>query len=166
MPSCPRALVTLVPAHCCEQEYIDHDGLLFKAYFIAEHMHITVLPSLPNISHCAPSGSSSEVMGEVDAELPPKPVHFDSNRDPITSVVSRFPSHCSQEQLPDDQARCTLSAAEKRKIWELGRRVQKQLSLELIGIDFIRASADAGNVAGHISAGQFYVIDGTNTDAH
>ncbi|KND04693.1 uncharacterized protein SPPG_00404 [Spizellomyces punctatus DAOM BR117] len=118
------------------QEWVNHDGVIFKVFVVGDHVHTVVRPSLQNIT----SGHGI--------------FHFDSQKIP-KSFAEDSASH-SNSNLPTFATRLSSDARKAKELeldtgraHEIARVLAKELQLTLFGFDLIVESG----------TGQHFVID-------
>ncbi|KAL7753008.1 hypothetical protein RI367_001459 [Sorochytrium milnesiophthora] len=118
------------------QQFVSHDGVLFKVYVCGDVVRTVMRPSLANVT----------------AEYPLRPVAFDSQKipksfdrpaDPADPVSVAFLS-----ASPETRARMSDLADEER-VSTIVQLIRTHFQLRLFGVDIIREA----------SSGDYYVVD-------
>ena len=145
------------------QEYIDHGGVVIKAYAVGRLVHVTTRPSLPDLGSCHPTsrggggGGASHVRdGSVTSEEhcsthAPAAIRIDSQQPLGQSaeellgyrVADHAPAPLLASALPvRSEARNAASpeAGRRREIEAILAHVKAAFEVELLGIDLIVAS--------------------------
>jgi inositol-1,3,4-trisphosphate 5/6-kinase/inositol-tetrakisphosphate 1-kinase len=123
------------------QEYVNHDGVIYKAYVMGDFYQVFPRESLPNFP----------VLYKLSSAI-----HFNSH-DPISS--SMFAQPQTKEEAFAEIPRTRYSPVSYRKSIDVGKlnvlvgsiskQLQRTLGLEMFGFDLIRES----------SSGLYYIVD-------